>query len=154
MAIEIEKKFLVKAGVVVSRFGEGRLMKQGYLSIDPSRTVRVRVVGERGLMTIKGVAKGLSRQEIEFAIDRADAEDLLGLCLPGVIEKTRYRVEHQGLVWEVDDFHGENEGLVIAELELPSEEFEHELPDWVGEEVSGQEAYYNSSLVNRPYRTW
>ena len=153
MGTEIERKFLVKTGEWRSG-AAGRRMQQGYLSTEPERTVRVRLDGERGWLTIKGRNVGASRPEFEYAIPPEDARQLLTLCQPPLIDKTRYRIPHQGHTWEVDEFHGDNAGLIVAEVELTAEDEEVVLPGWVGADVTGDAAYYNSSLIQRPYRTW
>lgn len=156
MGIEIERKFLVSDVSVVASMA-GTVMRQGYLSVDPERTVRVRVSGRRAFVTIKGAPSesGASRAEYEYEIPVLEAEELLDrLALRPLIEKTRYRVSVGRLVWEIDVFTGENDGLVVAEVELPSEATAVALPDWIGEEVTGDARYYNASLVSRPYRDW
>jgi adenylate cyclase len=120
----------------------------------PERTVRVRLLGERAFLTVKGPTAGASRAEFEYAIPPDDARAMLDLCEKPLIEKTRYVVPHGGLVWEIDEFHGANAGLVVAECELASEDQPLDKPDWVGEEVTGDARYYNSSLVARPFSTW
>jgi len=150
---EIERKFLVD----VARWrpaGAGVAFRQGYLSSHPERTVRVRLEGDAGKLTIKGKTSGVSRLELEYAIPRADAEQLLALCERPLIEKVRHTEEHAGKTWEIDVFGGENEGLVVAELELASEDEPFERPPWALEEVSHDPRYYNASLVRAPYRTW
>ena len=156
MGIEIERKFLVR-DVTVLLGAAGTTMRQGYLSTDPDRTVRVRLAGTRGFITIKGAASadGKSRAEYEFEIPAADAGELLDrLALRPLIEKTRYRISHDGATWEVDVFSGANEGLVVAEIEVPSAATPVALPPWVGGEVTGDARYYNASLVGRPYSEW
>ncbi|WP_299426602.1 CYTH domain-containing protein [uncultured Meiothermus sp.] len=154
MGTETERKFLVrpsdwKKGAV------GMVYRQGYLSTDKARTVRVRVAGEMGYLTIKGMAEGITRLEYEYPIPPTDASELLDqLCLRPLIEKTRYRIEVHGRVWEVDEFAGENQGLVVAEVELESPDHPLELPDWVGEEVTHDPRYLNASLVENPFSTW
>lgn len=153
MAIEIERKFLVlndawRQGVA------GKRMVQGYLSRDPHRTVRVRLAGELAWMTIKGPTSGISREEIEFPLEREIAESLLRMSLEKPVEKTRYEVEHAGMIWEVDEFHGANQGLIVAEIELPSEDFAFSLPTWVGQEVSADRRYSNASLARKPWSLW
>ncbi len=153
MFSEIERKFLVAD----DSWRNGTLgvrIAQGYLSQDPDRTVRVRIAGEKAWLTIKGRTKGITRAEFEYAIPLEDARSLLELCLPSVIDKTRYEISHAGHLWEVDDFHGENDGLVIAELELADEEISPELPPWVGAEVSADARYFNSCLAVLPYAKW
>ncbi len=154
MGIEIERKFLVN-GTGWKKTARGAVYCQGYLSLDPERTVRVRTVGDKGYMTVKGRSRGLARLEFEYEIPLADAVDLLDhLCIKPLIKKKRYRVKHEGLVWEVDEFSGENSGLVVAEVELESETQEFSPPDWLGEEVSEDPRYFNASLVLRPWKTW
>jgi adenylate cyclase len=153
MPLEIERKYTVvndhwRDHAVGSRY------VQGYLSLDPERTVRVRVVADQAWLTIKGISRGSVRSEYEYSIPPDHAVELLGMCLPPLIEKTRYCVMHAGLTWEVDEFSGENAGLVIAEIELDSAEQIPELPGWVGEEVTDDPRYYNASLVRHPYRLW
>jgi CYTH domain-containing protein len=154
MPVEIERKFLV-TGSGWRTAGAGARYRQGYLSQRQDITVRVRATNERGYLTIKGSTSGASRPEYEYPIPLAHANELLDtLCIRPIIEKTRYRLEYRGLVWEVDEFEGENAGLVIAEVELDAEGQAVELPDWVGEEVTGDTRYYNASLVTNPYSAW
>lgn len=156
MGIEIERKFLVRDLSIVANLA-GTAMRQGYLSVDPERTVRVRVAGPRAFMTIKGAGSesGASRAEYEYEIPAPDAEELLDrLALRPLIEKTRYRLPAGDLVWEIDVFRGDNDGLIVAEIELPSEATEVAMPDWIGDEVTGDPRYYNASLVSHPYRDW
>lgn len=154
MGIEIERKFLVK-GDEWKRQGQGVLLRQGYLSSDPERIVRVRIEGDAAVMTIKGKTVGASRGEWEYPLPLADARDFLEqLCERPIIEKFRYRIPYRGLIWEVDEFLGDNAGLVVAEVELESESQELEKPDWVGEEVTQDARYYNANLISKPYSTW
>lgn len=154
MAVEIERKFLV-LNDSWRKNAMGVLFRQGYLSAEPDRTVRVRLEGDLGKLTIKGKTEGISRSEYEYDIPQQDASELLDkLCLQPLIEKTRYRVEHGGLIWEIDEFYGANEGLMIAEVELESEQMEIELPDWIGQEVSDNPRYYNANLVREPFKDW
>ncbi|MDG1481749.1 MAG: CYTH domain-containing protein [Myxococcota bacterium] len=153
MGTEIERKFLI-ASDDWRRAGEGERFQQGYLSVEPERTVRVRLAGERAQLTIKGRTVGATRPEFEYDIPVEDARQLLSLCIPPLIEKTRYRLSSGGHLWEIDEFHGVNAGLVVAEVELESEDEEVVLPDWVGAEVTEQPAYYNANLTQRPYSTW
>jgi CYTH domain-containing protein len=154
MPLEIERKFLV--GSDAWRTGtSGKQYRQGYLSTDPERTVRVRVAGDAGFLTVKGRSEGAARAEYEYPIPREHAEEMLDrLCLRPLIEKTRYRIPFGGLTWEVDEFSGDNAGLVVAEVELADEGQAVELPPWVGNEVTGDPRYANASLVARPYATW
>ncbi len=155
MAQEIEKKFLVKGDFKPFVQKETRIT-QGYLSSVPERTVRVRIKGDKGFITIKGIgsASGASRYEWEKEIPVNEVEELLKICEPGVIDKTRYLVNVGRHTYEVDEFYGENEGLVIAEIELESEDELFEKPSWLGDEVTGDVKYYNSMLMKKPFSTW
>lgn len=153
MAKEIERKFLVINNDYKKSI-DGILYKQGYLSADPKRTVRVRAVGNLGYLTIKGISEGAVRAEYEYPIPHEDAEELLLLCEMPLIEKYRYFVTYKGHTWEVDEFFGENKGLVIAEIELESESQTFELPPWAGAEVTSDPRYYNSNLVRFPFSQW
>jgi CYTH domain-containing protein len=153
MAIEIERKFLVVGGDW--RLGaSGIPYAQGYLSRGNGRTVRVRIAGTEAFLTIKGPVSGISRQEFEYPIPVEDAKVMLSLCDGPVIEKLRFRIPHGDHVWEVDEFEGENQGLVIAEVELDDEQEHVDPPVWVGREVTGDPRYYNSNLTVHPYREW
>lgn len=151
MATETERKFLV-IGDGWKSISDGARIAQGYLSIDADRTVRVRLAGNNAWITIKGRTEGISRAEFEYPIPPDEARELLKLCLPSVIDKTRHRVSFGGHVWEVDVFHGDNEGLILAEVELADESVVPELPPWAGKEVSDDPRYYNSSLSRLPFR--
>ena len=154
MGVEIERKFLVR-GDDWRALGEPVLLRQGYLCADPMRTVRVRIEGEQGVLTIKSKSVGATRGEWEYPVPLDEAAELLDrLCERPLVEKTRRRIEHAGFVWEVDEFLGENAGLVVAEIELPLEDTVFERPSWVGQEVTGDQRYYNSSLIRNPYSTW
>lgn len=155
MAQEIERKFLV-SGEFKSLAKKALTIKQGYLCANAGRTVRVRVRDDRGFLTIKGRSDvaGLSRFEWEKEISAEDAESLLLLCEPGIVDKTRYLVDFAGHTFEVDEFHGENQGLVMAELELVSEDEPYRRPEWLGEEVTGDRRYYNAYLSKHPFTTW
>lgn len=153
MSVEIERKFLVTGDAW--RVGSLPVkIVQGYLSRDPGRTVRVRLAGESAFMTVKGRPAGITRTEVEFPISLEHAHQLLPLCLPPLIEKTRHIVIHDGLKWEVDEFHGLNEGLTVAEIELPAEDTPFTPPPWLGQEVSADHRYANSWLSEHPFRTW
>jgi len=154
MGIEIERKFLVKGDGWKAAAGEGFACRQGYLSTDPDKTVRVRIIAEQAFLTIKGAPSGITRSEFEYEIPEADAAVLLALCGGAVVEKKRYFIEQDGMTWELDVFSGANEGLVMAEIELESEDQPFDLPDWVGEEVSGDIRYYNACLARNPFTTW
>lgn len=153
MGIEIERKFL-PASDAWRGLGQPTLMRQGYLAADPVRTVRVRIEGERAVITVKGKSTGASRGEWEYEIPVPDAAELLALCEQPLVEKTRHRIEHQGHTWEVDEFQGENAGLVVAEIELGAEDEAFDKPAWIGREVTGDPRYYNSSLMRLPYSRW
>ena len=154
MAIEIERKFLLKNDDWKSETLEGMRISQGYLNTQPERTVRVRVIGDNAFLTIKGKTQGTVRQEYEYAIPVEDGEQLLMLCERPLIEKVRYRIPVAAHTWEIDEFQGENEGLVIAEVELAEEGEEVTLPGWVGEEVSHDARYFNAALIKDPYTKW
>ena len=154
MGVEIERKFL-PAGDGWRALGEPVLLRQGYLSSNPERTVRVRVEGGQGTMTIKGKSVGATRGEWEYPIPLADANELLNrLCEQPIIEKYRRRIPFAGNVWEVDEFLGANQGLVVAEVELDAEEQQFDKPEWIGAEVTDDPRYFNSSLIRNPYSTW
>ena len=155
MAQEIEKKFLV-AGEFKESAKKATRITQGYLSSVPERTVRVRVKGEKGYITVKGIGNdsGASRFEWEKEIPVEDVRDLLKICEPGVIDKTRYLVDCDGHTFEVDEFYGDNEGLVVAEVELSDENEAFTRPSWLGEEVTGDKKCYNSMLMKNPYKNW
>ena len=155
MAQEIEKKFLVDGEFKESAKKATRIT-QGYLSSVPERTVRVRVKGDKGYITVKGIGNdsGASRFEWEKEIPVEDVRDLLKICEPGVIDKTRYLVDCDGHTFEVDEFYGDNEGLVVAEVELSDENEAFTRPSWLGEEVTGDKKYYNSMLMKNPYKNW
>lgn len=153
MATEIERKFLVNRSLWTPSY-EGVSIAQGYLSLDPFRTVRVRTKGERGFLTVKGKTEGISRAEFEYEIPLADALNLLKLCTEKPIEKTRYTEELGGFTWEIDVFHGVNNGLILAEVELDQVDEKPQLPQWIGEEVSFDVRYFNAYLYEKPYTTW
>lgn len=154
MGIEIERKFLVQ-GEAWKQQGRSELLRQGYLSSHPERTVRVRIEGDKAVMTIKSKSVGASRGEWEYPLPMADAAEFLDtLCEQPIIEKVRHRIDFAGFTWEVDEFLGANAGLVVAEIELPSEDQQFDRPDWVGEEVTQDQRYFNSNLVKHPYRDW
>ncbi len=154
MATEIERKFLLKNDDW-RKLAAGIVYRQGYLCADIQRSVRVRVIGTKGFLTVKGNSVGISRMEYEYEIPVADAETLLEkLCSKPLIEKKRYRIEYKGFAWEVDEFFADNEGLVVAEIELAYERQKFEKPSWVGREVSDDSRYFNASLVRHPYSCW
>lgn len=154
MGIEIERKFLLKSDRW-RLLGDRIFYQQGYLLINKSRTVRIRTIEEKGFVTLKGAATGYSRSEFEYEIPIEDAKLILNtLCEKPLIEKYRTKIVINEITWEVDEFVGENDGLVIAEVELKDENQIIVLPDWIGEEVSGNHIYNNSYLVKHPYKTW
>lgn len=153
MTYEIEKKFLLKnhgwrEGAIARR------MEQGYLAREPHRTVRVRRCDDQAWMTVKGPTTGITRQEVEFLLEPMVATELLGLCLDGIIQKTRHEIRYAGDLWEVDEFHGENQGLIIAEIELADENAVFARPPWLGPEVSVDRRFSNSALAQKPWSTW
>ncbi len=154
MAKEIERKFLV-TGNAWRELAAGVLYRQGYLSTVKERTVRVRVVGTKGYLTVKGLSVGAVRSEFEYEIPAADADEMLGLlCEKPIIEKIRYRIPFEGLTWEIDEFSGINAGLVVAEVELADEAQTIVKPDWIGPEVTGDPRYFNANLIAHPYAAW
>jgi CYTH domain-containing protein len=154
MGKEIERKFLVK-GDVWKSLAKGTRYRQGYLNSVKERTVRVRTVGDKGFLTIKGITTGASRAEYEYPVPVSDAEAMLNdLCEKPLIEKNRYKIEDRNLTWEVDEFFGENRGLIVAEVELESEDQSFEKPGWVGEEVTGDPRYFNANLIKHPFTKW
>lgn len=154
MAKEIERKFLL-VGDDWRELAKGTHYRQGYLNSAKERTVRVRTIDDKGFLTIKGITTGATRVEYEYEIPHSDCTEMLdNLAEQPIIEKARYKIEFGGFVWEVDEFFGVNKGLVVAEIELKSEDQAFEKPSWVGEEVTGDPRYYNSNLVAKPYTTW
>lgn len=154
MPQEIERKFLVIKDSW-RNLAEGKIYRQGYISIQKTATVRIRVIGNEGYLTIKGPSSKYSRSEFEYPIPIADAQEMLDtLCERPLIEKVRYRVEYGNLIWEIDEFDGDNKGLIVAEVELSDEEQQIDVPDWVGEEVSHDPKYFNSNLVKNPFSQW
>lgn len=153
MGTEIERKFLVRDDSWEKTAGEGQQCRQGYLCSGDRKTVRVRIIGNEAFLTIKGPTHGISRAEFEYEIPVADAEAMLQMC-DNLVEKTRYFIQHAGMQWELDVFYGENEGLVMAEIELDSEDQDVDLPSWAGVEVSGDPRYYNAYLARHPFNGW
>jgi adenylate cyclase len=154
MAKEIERKFLINLEAI-GPLPSGTVMQQGYIATADKTVVRIRVAGERAYLTLKGANKGVTRTEFEYEIPVDDAQAAIAeLCSGPVVEKTRYLVDHAGHTWEVDIFHGDNAGLVVAEIELSHETEAFELPHWVTTEVSGDAKYYNSSLLDNPFKNW
>ncbi len=156
MKTEIERKFLVVGDSWRDAADGGRLCEQGYISSDSEHaTVRVRVLGSKGFLTLKGPTKGISRSEMEYEIPVKEADYMLrNFCGDRVISKTRYLLELNGLRWEIDEFSGENQGLIIAEIELETEDQLFEKPDWLGEEVSFDPRYFNAALAQNPSSNW
>lgn len=152
MATEIERKFLVVGHAW--RSANGTRICQGYLNRDKNRTVRIRIAGNAAYLTVKGATQGNTRAEFEYAIPLGDAEQLLALCDGPTIQKIRHHVMHQGHHWEVDEFQGDNAGLVVAELELAAEDEVFVRPPWLGQEVSDDSRYFNSQLASHPYCKW
>jgi len=155
MGKEIERKFLIdqqKWDDLVKP--EGRLLRQGYLLTDKAKTIRVRATESKGFLTIKGQTIGATRLEYEYEIPLSEATELLDSFAVSELSKTRYEIEFNGKLWEVDVFTGDNEGLIVAEIELESENEIFDLPDWIGKEVTTEEKYYNSNLTVRPFKDW
>ena len=154
--IEIERKFLVKTNSFKTEAYNQYHIKQGFLNSNPERTVRVRLKKNKGVLTVKGksTTDGLSRFEWEKDISKIDAEALLQLCEKGIIDKIRYEIKAGNHTFEVDEFFGDNEGLIVAEIELNFETETFDKPDWLGDEVTGDIKYYNSNLSNLPYKNW
>jgi len=154
MAIEIEKKFLVSSDVWRT-LADGVVYRQGYISISAAHTVRVRIAGETGFLTIKGAEVDGGRYEFEYPIPVSEADQMLThLCAKPLIEKKRFVIDYRGSKWEVDEFFGDNDGLVVAEIELESVHQPFAKPEWIGAEVTGDSRYYNASLVSNPYSNW
>ena len=154
MPVEIERKFLVNT-IPSQQIHRSKKVKQGYMVHDEHQVVRVRSMDNDHFLTIKSNSKGLSRLEFEYQIPKEDAMDMFEhLCVSGIIEKTRHYIETPNHTWEIDEFHGRNQGLVVAEIELESEDEQFDIPEWVGEEVSDDPRYYNMNLVANPYEVW
>lgn len=156
MSLEIERKFLVISDDFKQEAHQQKRIKQGYLNADKNRTVRVRIANDKAFITIKGKSNqtGTTRFEWEKEIDKNDAEALLLLCEPSIIDKTRFLIKKGNHIFEVDEFYGDNQGLVVAEIELNSENDAFDIPFWLGEEVTGTTKYYNSSLSKTPFKDW
>jgi len=153
--IETERKFLVNQPVWKKlKKPSGQVYFQGYLCIDEEKTIRVRVVGDCGFITIKGKSSGFSRTEFEYSIPGAEAEEILHLLTKNVIKKTRYKIQDRAFLWEIDEFHDENNGLILAEIELRDVNEVFEKPDWIGKEVTADPRYYNFYLSMHPYLSW
>ena len=155
MGIEIERKFLVRQEIWAQlEKPDGEFYRQGYLLTDPTKTIRVRQTSEKGFLTIKGISVGASRAEFEYEIPQEEAKDLLDQFSVSELSKIRYKILFENKLWEVDEFLGENEGLMVAEIELQSEDETFSTPNWIGEEVTGEEKYYNSNLTLLPFKNW
>lgn len=154
MAKEIERKFLV-VGDIWRKLAMGTRYRQGYLSTVKERTVRVRIIDSKAFLTVKGPTEGATRSEYEYEIPAADANEMLDdLCEKPIIEKDRYKISIDDAIWEVDEFFGVNKGLIVAEIELRSEDQPFEKPAWLGAEVTGDPKYFNANLIARPFTTW
>lgn len=154
MGKEIERKFLVKGDSWRAQ-SHGKRYRQGYLSTVKERTVRVRTAGDKAYMTVKGLTQGASRAEYEYEIPFTDATEMLDtLCERPIIEKTRYRLPQDDIVWEIDEFEGDNRGLIVAEVELKDEHQSVRMPDWIGQEVTDDPRYFNANLVKKPFNSW
>jgi adenylate cyclase len=148
MGTEIERKFTVVGDTWRSSARSVVQIVQGYMSRDPQRVVRIRTMGNRGAITLKGISRGAARTEFEYDIPAADARQMLNeLCFKPLIDKTRYYVPHDGMVWEIDEFRDPRPGLIVAEIEIPTVDFHFERPNWVGEEVTGNAAFYNQNMI-------
>ncbi|MEQ6341661.1 MAG: CYTH domain-containing protein [Gammaproteobacteria bacterium] len=155
MAIEIERKFLVRNDTWRNHAADGVFYRQGYLASSPSCSIRVRSGGGKGYLNLKSATLGVTRKEYEYEVPEQEANEMLNLFCEGpLIEKTRYNVEHAGHIWEVDVFAGDNDGLIVAEIELDDADEAFELPGWAGEEVSHDSRYYNVCLVTHPFKDW
>lgn len=154
MGLEIERKFLIKNKEWQKFIDEKKEIKQGYLSSVPERTVRVRINGKKGMLTIKGKNKKATRAEYEYDIPLDDALEMIELCEKPIIEKSRFIVKQNDKIWEIDVFEGENKGLIVAEVELQNENESIDLPNWIGKEVTLETKYYNSNLVKNPFCNW
>ncbi len=154
MGKEIERKFLVKDDTFKT-LAQGTSYRQGYLNSQKERVVRVRTIAEKGFLTVKGITTGATRVEYEYEIPAKDAEAMLDeLCEKPLIEKNRYKIKQGNFIWEVDEFFGENKGLICAEVELEREAQSYDKPEWIGEEVTGNPKYFNSNLIQNPYKNW
>ena len=155
MALEIERKYLINKDKWDNfEKGEAQFFRQGYLLTEPNKTIRVRVTDTEGFMTVKGISVGATRLEYEYTIPRNEAIELLDNFAVSDLIKTRHNIEFKGKTWEVDTFLGDNEGLLVAEIELESEDEKYEIPDWVAEEVTSDKRYFNSYLSQNPFKNW
>ncbi len=154
MSTEIERKFLV-SGDGWRGVAPGTIYRQGYMPTQNGLTVRVRVIGEQGYLTLKGPTSGISRLEFEYPIPISDAQEMLdNFCAKPLIEKARYKIQQEAIIWEIDEFHGDNQGLIIAEVELESADQIITIPEWIGAEVSHDARYFNANLAKHPYSRW
>ena len=154
MTVEIERRFLIENDKWHQYADEPLLLKQAYLSVEKERTVRVRIVGQRAWLTLKGYISELSRSEFEYEIPLADAEKMMETMCPFKMEKYRYRVEFEGFVYEIDEYFGDNAPLIVAEIELPSEDTEFPKPSWLGKEITADGKFTNAYLSKHPYSSW
>lgn len=155
MGREIERKFLVNNDGWRTRAGKGTHYRQGYICVDPERSARVRVSADKAFLTIKGISKGAERDEFEYSIPKHDADEILDrICLQPLLDKTRYVIAASPFKWEIDEFSGDNAGLIVAEIEIDRDDADFDKPDWLGEEVTCDPRYYNANLVRNPYSSW
>jgi adenylate cyclase len=154
MGVEIERKYLIKNSDWKNRVIEKIEIKQGYLNSNIERTVRIRLNNIKAFITIKGKTINTSRQEFEYEIPYEEGNSLINMCESPIIEKTRFIVQEDNGIWEIDEFKGENQGLIVAEIELKHENQKFKVPQWIGKEVSNDSRYYNSSLIHKPYKNW
>lgn len=154
MGLEIERKFLLKNENWRTAITKQTTIKQGYLNSHKERTVRIRIYGNQGIITIKGKVENIVRPEFEYEIPLEDAHAMLKLCEQPIIEKNRFEVVYDGKIWEIDEFSGNNQGLILAEIELNAADEKFGIPDWIGKEVSEDTRYYNSNLIAHPFENW
>jgi CYTH domain-containing protein len=155
MPLEIERKFLINKAIWEKlEKPQGYFMRQGYISTDPSKTIRVRLTDEKAFLTIKGQSVGAVRAEFEYEIPQSDAKQLLDNFAESELSKTRYKINFDAKTWEVDEFYGDNEGLIVAEIELDSEDESFEKPIWITDDVTDDKRYFNSNLTKNPYKNW
>lgn len=155
MPLEIERKFLVDKSIWANtEKPQGNFIRQGYILTDPNKTIRVRLTDEKAFLTIKGKSIGATRAEFEYEIPQIEAKELLDNFAESELSKTRYKIVFEGKTWEIDEFYGDNEGLVVAEIELESEDETFDKPNWVSDEVTEDARYFNSNLTKNPYKNW
>ncbi|WII93967.1 CYTH domain-containing protein [Kingella negevensis] len=152
--IEIERRFLIKNDIWRQHASAPKSLQQGYINVEKERTIRVRIIGEQAWLTIKGYISDVSRSEFEYPIPLTDAQTMLATLCPFKVQKDRYLVQHNGFTFEIDEFFGDNAPLILAELELPSEETQYPTPDWLGEEITSDGRFTNAYLSKHPYSTW